>query len=415
MEQLDIALTTIGAVVLCLGIVSQALKRTPFQEPLIAVAIGIAIGPLGLGWLDMAAWGDSHRILEEAARLTLAISLMAVALRLSRDDLARLWRPVGVLLTLGMLGMWLVSAALAGWWLEVSLLGALLIGAVITPTDPVVATSIVTGPFAHRHLPERVRHSLSFESGANDGLAYLVVMLPILLLQHDEEHAWLRWLGETLLLGVIVAAALGLALGWAAAQILHWGKAHCAIESYSILSYTVALSLFTLGAATLIGADALISVFAAGIAFNLCSDTAEKREEEGVQEAVNRLFTLPVFVLFGLALPLDAWLAVGWPLLGFAVLVLLLRRPPVVALLAPALRSAYGGGDCAFLGWFGPIGIAAVYYATFAVRHSGEELVWTAASAAILASILAHSLTAAPFTRLYARAPEGEAAPVAER
>ena len=84
-------------------------------------------------------------------------------------------------------------------------------------------------------------------------------------------------------------------------------------------------------------------------------------------------------------------------------LILLLRRPPVVMALLPALRSTFGPADCVYIGWFGPIGIAAVYYAAFAVNHTGEEIIWIAASSVILASILAHSLTSAPFTKLYAR------------
>jgi sodium/hydrogen antiporter len=403
MSQLDIALASIGAVVLCLGIISQAIKRSPLQEPLIAVAVGILIGPYGLAWLDIAAWGDPITILEAAARLTLAIGLMGVALRLTRQDIIGLWRPVGLLLIVAMLGMCALSSAIAGWWLGVPVWIAVLLGAALTPTDPVVASSIVTGRFAEEHLSDRIRDSISLESGANDGLAYMFVMLPILLVQAGPGEAWQRWLTETLLLGVVVAAAVGVAMGWGAARLLHWARQRRLIESYSFLTYTVALSLFTLGGATLIGADALISVFAAGLAFNLASETGEKHEEESVQEAVNKLFTLPMFVLFGLALPFSDWVRIGWPLLALAMLILVLRRLPVVAALFPALRGTYSAADCAYMGWFGPIGIAAVYYAAFAVKHTGEELIWTAASAAILASILAHSLTAAPFTRWYAR------------
>jgi sodium/hydrogen antiporter len=403
MSQLDIALASIGAVVLCLGIISQAIKRGPLQEPLIAVAVGILIGPYGLDWLDIAAWGDPNAILEVAARLALAIGLMGVALRLTRRDIIELWRPVGLLLIVAMLGMCALSSAIAGWWLGAPLWTAVLIGAALTPTDPVVASSIVTGKFAEEHLPDRIRDSISLESGANDGLAYMLVMLPILLLHASPAEAWQRWLTETLLLGVVVATAIGMAMGWGAARLLHWAKERALIESYSFLTYTVALSLFTLGGATLIGADALISVFAAGLAFNLASETSEKHEEESVQEAVNKLFTLPMFVLFGLALPFSDWVRIGWPLLAVAILILILRRLPVVAALFPALRATYSAADCAYIGWFGPIGIAAVYYAAFAVKHTGEEIIWTATSAAILASILAHSLTAAPFTRWYAR------------
>jgi NhaP-type Na+/H+ or K+/H+ antiporter len=400
MNQLNVAMAVIAATILAIGLVSQAIKKTPLQEPLVAVLVGIAAGPAVAAWLDVGGWGDELRIMEEAARLTLAVALMAVALRLSRSDLKRFWRPAALLITLGMVGMWAAATALVWWILPVPLWLAALIGAAITPTDPVVASAIVTGPFAKSHLPERVRATLSLESGANDGLAYLIVMLPILL-HHAPADAWSRWLSESVLVGVVVAVAIGAALGIAAARLLHWARQRNLIESYSYLSFTVALSLFTLGAAALVRSDALISVFVAGLAFDFFADTGEKHEEESVQETISKLFTLPMFVIFGAALPWADWARLGWPLLALAVLVLLARRIPVVGLLAPAL-APIGRRDAAFLAWFGPIGVAAVYYATFAVRHTGEHLIWHAVSAVVLSSIIAHGVSAAPLTRLYA-------------
>lgn len=401
MTQLNIALATIGALVLGLGIVSQRMKRSWLQEPLIAVGLGVLIGPGVLNWLDMATWGAPIRILEEGARLTLAVGLMGVALRLSHRDMRELWRPVAILLTLGMLGMWALSSAIVGWLLGLPLMMALLIGAAITPTDPIVASSIVTGPMARKYLPGHIRGSLSLEAGANDGLAYVLVLLPILLLSASPADAWRDWLVHALLIGVLLAAVVGMVIGYFAAWVLHWAERHAYIENYSFLSYTVALSLFTLGAASLIGADALISVFAAGLAFNLAATPSEKHKEESVQEAVNKLFSLPIFVMFGLALPWGDWHALGAPLAAAAGAILAFRRLPVIAALSPLLAARYSRADRAYIGWFGPIGIAAVYYAAFASGRTGEDGIWTIASAIILASIVAHSITATPLTRLY--------------
>lgn len=407
MNQLAIALTLVGATVLLAGIFSHPLKRSPFQEPLICVLVGIAAGPYGLGWLDIATWGlQPEHLLERASQLTLAISLMAIALRMSADDLRRLWRPVTLLLTLGMLGMWLLSSLIVAWLLGLPLWLAALLGAVITPTDPVVASSIVTGEFARTNLAERVRSTLSLESGANDGLAYLFVMLPTLMLQ-SADSPWTSWLIEILLQGVLFAAVLGAAFGYAAGWVLTWADRRDMIERYSFLTFTVTLSVLTLGTASLVGADALISVFVAGLVFTLTTDTGQRHEEERIQEAMSKLFTLPMFVLLGLALPLAQWEAIGWVLGAFAAALLLLRRLPVIAALFPALRRSYGAHDLAFLGWFGPIGVAAIYYSALAVNETGETIVWEAASAAIFASIVVHGLTAAPLTRAHARGEDG--------
>jgi NhaP-type Na+/H+ or K+/H+ antiporter len=406
---MDLALTVVGATVLVVGLFSYALKKTPLQEPLIGVAVGIAAGPHGFGWLDVSSWADPHELIEQTARVTLAIGLMAVALRISADDLRRYVRPVTWLLTFGMLGMWAVTSVMAGWLLGIPVWSALLLGAVLTPTDPVVASSIVTGDFARKRLPRRIRSFLSLESGANDGLAYLFVLLPILMIGQADEP-WQSWIAGALLRGVVVGAVLGAAIGFGAGKVLHWAHRDGFIESYSFLTFTTTLSLFTLGAASLLHADALIAVFIAGLTFNLSTDTGERHEEERIQESMSKLFTLPMFVLFGLAAPLDDWARLGAPLAALAAATLLLRRLPVVALLYPALRRAYTRRDAAFIGWFGPLGIAAVYYSTHAVNETGQTLLWTVASAVIAASILVHGMTAAPLTRAYssvARSPTG--------
>lgn len=409
MEQLNISLALAGAVIVLIGLFSNYIKRSLLQEPIIAVLAGIAAGPYGSDWLDITQWGDENAILEQAARLTLAIGLMGVALRLHRDSIKTLAQPVGILLVFGMLGMWLASSALFGWLLGLSFWMALLLGAIVTPTDPVVASSIVTGPFAKEHLPLRLRDAISFESGANDGLAYLLIMLPVLMISHPAGGAWSRWLFESLLVGVGLASVIGCVVGYTAAKLLGFAERRKMVENTSLLGYTIAFSLLTLGAAKLMGADAVLSVFLAGVAFNLCMRRREEHEERHIQEAVAKLFTLPMFVIFGIALPFSEWARLGWPLLALAVLVLLLRRPPVIAIIFPGIRGTLNARDSAYLGWFGPVGIAAIYYAALARSHLQEPLIWYAASAIIFASIMVHGITAAPLTRLYDRSSRSSA------
>jgi len=405
MSQLNIALAIMGGVAVCTALLSALIKRSPVSEPALAVLVGLAVGPYGLSWLDLARWGDSFSILEQAARLTLAIGLMGVALRLQRAALKAMLKPVMLLLTFVMLGMWLVSSLLAGWLLGLSLWAALLLGAVVTPTDPVVASSIVTGKFAKQHLPLRLRDTLSAESGANDGLAYAFVMLPILMLSHSPDQAWSRWLIESVLIGIGGAALMGAIVGFAAAKLLAFAEHKKLVASSSLLGYTVAFSLLTLGLAKLLQTDGVLAVFAAGLAFNLFSEKHEEQEEENIQEAVAKLFTLPMFVIFGIALPLHEWVALGWPLVALALLVLLLRRPPVVMVMSSAWRHSLNSHDSLYLGWFGPLGIAAIYYAALAHSHLHDPLYWHAASALIFASIMIHGVSAAPLSRLYARHP----------
>ena len=148
MSTLNIALLTVGGVVLLVGLFSEPLKKSIFSVPLVCLAAGVLLGPAVFGVLDPADWGDQAVILEQAARLTVAVSLMSIALRLPSGYPLSRWRSLVVLLGPVMTLMWLTSGLLAFLVLGVSFWAAMLIGAVVTPTDPVVANSIVQGDLA---------------------------------------------------------------------------------------------------------------------------------------------------------------------------------------------------------------------------------------------------------------------------
>ncbi len=403
MHELDIALVAVGGMVLVLGLLSESLNRTIFSTPLLAFVLGIVLGPAGLGLLDPKGWGDRATILEQAARLTLVIGLMGVALRLPPGFPHRNWPSLCVLLGLGMPLMWLSSSLLAYWVLDLPLMVALLLGAVVCPTDPIVATSIVTGRVAEENLSGHVRHTLSAESGFNDGLAYPIVFLPILFLTKPAGQVWQHWLGRTVVWEAGAAVLLGVVLGLGAGHILKWAEARRTIDQHSFLAFTLALTLFALGAATLLGTDGILAVFIAGIAFDRVANASERRLEERVQEAVNQFFTLPIFTLLGLMLPWEQWFQWGWRDLVFALAVLAFRRVPFVLVLKPLVPQLRDYKDALFVAWFGPIGVAALFYAMLAVRYTGNEVVWNMGSLLVCASLVTHGMTAAPMTKLYGR------------
>ena len=403
MSELNVALTAVGGLVLVVGLLSGSIRRSLLSEPLVALLAGVLLGPAALGLLDPAGWGSRETVVEQAARLTLAISLMGVALRLPKGEPFRGWRSLAVLLGLVMPLMWLASGLLVYLILGVPFLVALLVGAVVTPTDPVVSSTIVVGEAAEDNLPARLRHTLSGESGINDGLAYPFVLLPILLLSRPPGEALTHWLTRTLLWEVGAAVVFGAIVGYGAGRLLEWAQGAGTVERTSFLAYTIALSLAVLGSAKLLGTDGILAVFAAGLAFDAAVSEGDRAEEERVQEAVNRFFILPIFVLLGMTIPWNEWLELGWAGVLLALAVLLLRRLPAVLALRPLLGRVGGTRDALFLGWFGPIGVAALFYANLAVRESGAEEAWVVGSLVICASILVHGLSATPLTRLYGR------------
>lgn len=403
MSQLNIALVAVGGLVLIVGLASKPLRRMYISDSLIALLLGILLSPTVLGLLDVASWGKQETILEEAARLTLAIGLMGVALRIPKGYAPRHWRFLAIVLGLVMPLMWLSTGLLVYWLLGLPFWVAMLIGAVVTPTDPIVSTDIVTGEVAEQNIPARLRHLISTESGLNDGLAYPIVLLPILLLTRTTSDALSHLLIRTILWEVGFAVVFGALLGYAAGRFLEWAEQKQLIEKQSFLAYTIALSLLSLGVAKLLGSDGILAVFVAGLVFDGVASASEKAEEEQIQEAINRFFTLPIFLLLGLVLPWQEWLQLGWKGLLLVVAVLLLRRLPAMLALSPLMSRLKSLPDTLFMGWFGPIGVAALYYAHLSVHQTDIRDVWVVSSLLIVASIFAHGISATPFSQLYGK------------
>jgi NhaP-type Na+/H+ or K+/H+ antiporter len=283
-----------------------------------------------------------------------------------------------------------------------------LIGAIVTPTDPVVASSIVAGGVAERNLPAKLRNAISAESGFNDGLALPFIALPVLVLTEPPGEALTHWLTHTILLEITAGAALAALMGYAAGKTLRWAEANETMERTSLLTISLALSLTVLGVTELLHLNGVLAAFVAGVVFNWAGSSDAKESQEDIQEAISRFFDLPIFVLLGMSLPWEGWLELGWKGPALVAAVLLLRRLPAVLALRPFLSPLRGSTkDVLFLGWFGPIGAAALYYAAFALRETGIEEVWVVGSLIICASVLVHGVTATPLTKLYGKLPRG--------
>ena len=211
------------------------------------------------------------------------------------------------------------------------------------------------------------------------------------------------WITHTLLWEVVFGAVLGAMIGLIAGGTLRWAAREI-LETTSLLTVSLALSLSVIGVAELLGTSGVLAAFVAGVAFNVTGNSDAKERQEVVQEAITHFFDLPIFVLLGMALPWEGWLELGWVGLLLAVSMLVLRRIPAALLLRPLLGPLRRTKDVLFLGWFGPIG-AALYYATYALQETGVEEVWTVGGFVIA---VAHGITDTPLTKLYGRFPRGE-------
>ena len=400
--QLNVILVVFGVTLLVLGLLSRILKRVMLSAVLLALLAGVVVGPEGLDLIDPSEAGDERKLMEEVARFTLAIALMGAGLHVTRADLRDCIRPCSILLSAGMVGMWLVAGAGAALLLDLPLWAGLLLGAILTPTDPVVASTLVTGSMAEKNLPRRLRRTLQIESGVNDGLAVPLVLLGVYAVSEAPGTGFGDWALEA---GqqVAVALAVGIVAGFVAGRATELVVNRTGIEHPNLIGVGISLALATLGGVHLLGGSGILAVFVAALVFSAILEKNVREQVEEVQEALTKFFVLPAFLVFGMILPWESWSDLGLAALPFVAWILFLRRPPVVM---PMLRV--GGEDrreAAFLGWFGPIGVAAIFYATLADAHALQdgERIFAAATLAICASVLAHSVTATPGVRAFAR------------
>lgn len=402
---LDVLLVAVGALGVLVAALSARIRRLPVSEPLLALVLGVLVGPEVLGAVPLPPISEAHAAVHDATRVLLVVSVTGVALRYPFAAVRARLLPVSILLVVAMPAMALVSTGLATAILGVSLGAALLLGTAICPTDPVLASSVVTGEPAEQDLPERDRQILSLESGANDGLALPFVLVAVAFAgpmtggQATAEAVW----------QVLGAVALGVVAGWLGGRALRAGEKHGATDHGPMLLFTVLLALLVLGLSGVLHLDGVLAAFVAALAFNLTSTGAERTAEVEIDEAINRFGVLPMFVLLGATLPWAVWSELGWAGILLALAVLLLRRLPVILLLKRPLHL--GWPDALYLGWFGPVGVSAVLYLTLEAEELGlPDAVMGAGILIVAASTVAHGLTSTAGRLLYRRLTSGTAA-----
>ncbi|NKF24396.1 cation:proton antiporter domain-containing protein [Solimonas marina] len=403
MTEFYIAILIVSLVLLLLAAASGLVNdRLWLSEPMLCVAIGIAVGPLGFGWLA-GPLRQSHiePTMIEAARLALSIAVVGAALRLPTGYVRRAWRELAVILGAGMLMTWLLGAALAMLILGWAALPALLLAATLAPTDPVLAASIVTGRFADDVIPDRLRNTISAEAGANDGLALPFVLIPAALLVHRGavHAAWTMW-WQTFLWEVGVALLIGTATGYLSGHLLRWASRLREAETTSLVTIALSLAFATMAACRLLETDGILACFVAGVWLNESLIGSAEERHDRFHQAISRFFELPFFVFFGVMLPWSQWREIVPLALPFAFALLFIRRPLAWWLLWRWLPSLRSTREHLFVGWFGPIGIAAVFYAMQWGQKLQIPLLWPVVSLVAALSLLLHGITATPLSRV---------------
>jgi sodium/hydrogen antiporter len=385
-------LATVGLALLLVAAVSRRLSSTPITPAMVVVAIGVLAGPLVLDDLTLGPTSSTVRRLAEA---TLAVVLFSDSSRINLSVLRREAslpvRLLGIGLPLTIALGALVALALFG---SFSVSEALILGVILAPTDAGLGSAVVIDP----RLPQRVRQSLNVESGLNDGICVpiLLIVLATAAGAGGAPHA-ITVIGEEIGFGVIG----GIAAGVLAAEIVIVAGARRLIDDAWRQIIPVAAAVLAYGIALALGGSGFIAAFTAGAMFGLMahenSTTAMRFTEE-----TGALFSGITFLVFGAVLLGPALEHVSWQVALYAVLSLTIVRMLPVAISLWGTKAR--GPTVAFIGWFGPRGLASIVFAVIVEDthqiHAGAIL--TACYLTVGLSVLVHGLSAAPLVSRYA-------------
>ncbi|AXT86091.1 cation transporter [Aeromicrobium sp. A1-2] len=416
-----------GASLFLAVVLPYALRSAALSAPVVLLAVGALIGLLPN--TDGSSFSPiEHRLfVEHLAEFTVLIALMGVGLALDRPLSLRslapwrrwgaTWRLLGVAMPLS-----IAAVALLGWWaMGLAPSAALLLGAVLAPTDPVLASDVqvegpTTGDGDENQIDEtdEVRFALTSEAGLNDGLAFPFVHAAILLAATGPVTEWgASWLAWDLVGKVVVGSVLGIAVGWLLAKAAFGSTAPSLRTSESgepLLA--IAAVLLSYGLAEVAGGYGFLAVFACAMTLR----SAERGSEyhalmHQVVERLERLLTLIILLLLGVALTNGLLSNLTWPAVLVSVSLLLVIRPAagMLALSIPHPWSRARVGDAtlgarerAAAAFFGVRGIGSIYYLAYATGQADFERVsvlWSTVGLTITLSVILHGVSATPVMR----------------
>jgi sodium/hydrogen antiporter len=425
----------VGLLLVLMALASTVLKRLPLSTAMLYLVVGMAVSPLGLA-LVRADPRAHAAILERMAEVVVLLSLFTAGLKLSPGLLDKRWRlPVRLALNAMVLTVAMIAAA-AWFFLDLPLGACILLGAILAPTDPVLASEV---QLQQPGDTDRLRFALTGEGGLNDGSAFPFVMLGLGLLGLHElgSFGW-RWLA----LDVVWATGAGLATGWLLGMavgrlVLHLRREHK--EAIGLDDF-LALGLIGLayGCAVLMHAYGFLAVFAAGVALRRLEQrqggdpaSAGKVEKAlldpdrtlaekaavhpqhapafmtqavlGFNQQAERIGEVAIVIAIGALLWAVDWHPAAW---WFVPLLLLVIRPLSVRL--GLSHATVSSGQRWMIGWFGIRGVGSLYYLMYAVNHGldqalADQLIGLTV-AVVVTSIVVHGTSVTPLMAAYERA-----------
>jgi NhaP-type Na+/H+ or K+/H+ antiporter len=382
-----------GLVVLGVVWLPLILNKTPLSLPIFAVAAGWLLFGL-TGRSDMIS--DNLHAVEILTEIVLVVAVMGAALKIDRRFSLAGWGSTWRLLGIVMPGVIFGIALLAVWILDVPLAVGILIGAVLAPTDPVLASTVGLGPPGRGEEGE-VRFSLTSEAGLNDGLAFPFVILGTTLLETSSDYGptLLHWFLVEVLWKVSAGVAIGGVIGYLLVQLNDKIPKRFRLSTTGEGLAIMGVMFLVYGCADLAAANGFVAVFASGVAIRRSSHKLDyTRETYAFAQQIERLLMVIILLLFGGVLAGGVLPGASVARIAFVVLALFAVRPVFVAL--GFIGSGIPNRERAAIGYFGIRGLGALYYAFYAMSHGAEgvEPLWPEVSFAVLLSVVSYGVTA---------------------
>ena len=392
------ALAVVALALIGFGVVSRRVDGTPVTPAILFVGVGLLVGTQALELVDPSATSESVKRLAEA---TLTVVLFADASRIDLRTLRREYAVPARLLGIGLpLTIALGAVLAAAFFGALSIPEALVLAVLLAPTDAALGQAVVTEPT----LPSRIRQGLNVESGLNDGICVPLLFIVLAVAEAEDgemsaSHAVrlvVEEIGFGILGGVIAGAVAAVAITFATRRGL--------MDRLWLPIVPVAGAALAYGIAAPLGGSGFIAAFVAGMTFSVFRQPSEATEEvtffaDQVGEVLNGVTLL----VFGAVLLSPALAGLSWSIVLYAIASLTVVRmlPVAVAMLGTGARRQ----TVAFLGWFGPRGLASIVFAAIVVQDAdlpNTSTIVMTTYVTVGLSVLAHGVTAAPLAARYA-------------
>ncbi|KAH8793423.1 Cation/H+ exchanger [Hyaloscypha finlandica] len=341
------------------------------SEPPLAVLYGIILGPNVLNIVTPRQWGMNDQILQEVTRIIVGVQCFAVGIELPKHYFRRHWPSVLYFLGPIMTFSWAITAFFAYFIFQTNIPTALIIGACLAPTDPVLAASVLSKSRFSQRVPKRLKHLLSAESACNDGISFPFLYIGLCALKYSSTgEAVKEWILITVLWQCVFGVTLGLIIGNCANRLLRFSDQRGYISKPSFVVFYLLLAILSVGVGSFLGSDDFLVAFGAGVGFAHDGWFAKKTKELPFPTIIDLILNSTLFVFFGSIIPWNNFHPTYvtpkcgiWQFALFLTLVLLFRRIPVVLAMKRFIPDIRTYREALFCGHFGPMGVGALFLA----------------------------------------------------